>query len=127
MRLAGETRLGNLFGARIAAASVTGKREEIQAVVAALIQERDAALKYWSNELQAAERCHVARVRLQRQARRSARRRLAVERNWLAQALPIFRTAKFSYQKKRALRRSRPIRSNLIRSTLLWRLSGPTI
>ena len=77
LRLEGEMRLGMIFAAKIAAASITVRPDEVQAAVAELVRERDAALRNLADELRGAERSHIERVRVARAARRSGRRFLS--------------------------------------------------
>jgi len=128
LRSAGEARLSLLFAAKISAASVTGRPEDIQAAVSALIRERDAALKNFAEELRAAERAHVRRVKLGKVHLRRKRRRTGAA-GGPSRTLASFRPAAALLCKKKGRSRgSRPVHHRaIVRSALFWRLGQPTI
>jgi hypothetical protein len=122
LRSAGAARLQLLFGARIAAAELTGRPDEIRAAISALVRERDAAVKNLNEELRLAERSHIARVR---RARQKGRRRFLASGPKTRRGSEFARVAGRVCRKIGRSRRNRPTRCRFISSTLLRRLDPP--
>lgn len=124
LRSEGTTRLHLQFAAKIAAASLTGRPEEIQAAVNALTRERDAALQAFTAEMHAAERGHKDRVR----EMGPKRMRYSARPVALNPARRFRRAAKLVPEKAgRKPRRPRRVRARFIVSMLTRRFAVPAL